>query len=426
MKQFLIAIGFVIACGLCLFHGWTLAIHSKTDVHTIHAVYVCITLAATFFIYEKISAVQKRLKRDDTEKIADILQKAISAMFVKDAQNLQKNIAQIKKFTPHHPLLFWLEGHVALLQHNNVDAKASLYKTLSEEQNSALGAYSLYMFYKNNNDYPAALETLDKIMETYPTSAEITRQAIIMHIQRCNIESILKYTEIAKKHKQLSAEELAAIYCFVATNTGDAQFLQKAYQLDTTLTLNTIQYARHLSANGFTKKAQKVLIKSFATKPDREIFKAYINLLIQDDQILKKAQKMLHANDCWEAHYEYGMLALENKAYMIAYKHLLQTYQIQQYTFIYDSLLEVWKNVEHLEHSSEQTWLNSSPTTVEFAWQCKNCRNTSHKWMPVCASCNQIASFFRTALVIYDDIMETTPSLEVITHNTQSNATLPY
>lgn len=424
MKNFLIAAGLVIASCFCLLYGCSITISTHTSSYNLHAVYIFITLAAIFFVWEKIANIQKQFASDPVEKMADTLQKAISAMFVKDAQSLQTHISQMRKFTPQHPMLFWLEGHMALLQHKNVDAKASLYKTLTEEKNSALGAYSLYMLYKQNNDYPAALETLDRIMETYPTSSEITRQAIIMHVQRCNITSVLKYTEIAKKNKQLSDKELAAIYCFIATNIADPQFLQKAYQLDVTLAANTIQYAKHLSSTGLTKKAQKALIRAFASHPDREIFKAYINLLSHDDQILKKAHRILSANDCWEGHYEYGILALEKQAYMIAYQHLLKAYQSQQYSFIYDALLEAWENTEQQE--SGQSWLNSSPTIVEFAWQCKNCRNTSHKWIPVCSSCNQMATFYRTALAIYDDIMDTPSYLEGMNTTAKTSEALSY
>jgi uncharacterized membrane-anchored protein len=385
---------------LALYHGGSVSFHISGNSVEIHIVVIAFVLGAIFYLYGKLTACFRNIffGKSKYEKGIESLEKAFSSMLLKDTSLMKKFIEKSRKHLGDIPIVSWLNGQLCRINGEEHMAKSIFYGLSEHENGTIFGAYGLCQLAAKNKSDNETLSAIDAILKVSSGSHDLALQAVAISVKNKNFSSAKQYLPFIKKHEKKNLIK-AIIYAEEAALTKNMELAKKSFKLAPGLSNNAINYAELLIKNQKDYRgARKILRKSFETFQDQEVFDKYV-ICKEDaselDQV-KLAEKLTRVvPQSWIVHFGLAQLAIRAGAYQLAFRSLLRAYDIEQYDFIADKLIDVAKNLANPKPPSAIEILSEplKSKRVFFTWRCDNCGIEESRWVPVCKCCCKIAEY---------------------------------
>jgi HemY protein len=369
-----------------------------------HSAIVILLIAIVYFLYLCLQFLCRKFislfssGKTKSENGIDNLQKAFSAILLKDKKLAEECLAKAKKYLGPIPLVSWLEGQLKIQLDDIHAAKAMFYSLCEKEKGTVLGAYSLCQLAMKDGSRRDAINSIDAIIRIHPHSPELLLKAIAISIRSREFSAARKYMTHLSKFTKAIQSVSAVINHEEGAHKGNPKLLHKAFELNPGLTCNAICLADHLMAEGEYQEARYVLSKSFQQSPHPDVFDKYVfcGEDISGLDAINLAKKIIKkAPDSWIGYYGLAKLALTEKMFPLAFQNFLLAHRHGSYDFIVEKLKETAALLKDPK-SPEVLEILATPLPskhVDFTWKCRRCGNRESEWMPLCGSCDAVAEF---------------------------------
>lgn len=328
--------------------------------------------------------IAHRFSRRSRRKGDDATTRALVALAAADASSARREAGRARRLLGDTPQTLLLTAEAARLAGREAEAAEALAALAGNQQASFLGLRGQLRQAIARSDWQAASTLAEAADAAYPGAGWLREERTRLAIRTGDWTGA---TRLAKDGVARAALGTAA----AAKETDPARALtlaRQAWEADASLTPAALEYARQLRAAGEERRAERVLVDSWAIRPHPDLAALVLTPSTQPQDALPAARKLAAANpDHPESHLLLARAALAGGSVAEARREADAAQAAglnQRRLFLLKAEIEQMEGNAAAASAALRDAAGAEPDPV---WRCTHCHSPSQVWHAACEVC---------------------------------------
>lgn len=325
----------------------------------------------------------------------------MTAVAAGNADQAARQARRAESLLDDAPLTYLLSAQAAQLANNENAAKVHFTSMLSRPETELLGVRGLLAHARRVGDHKTALAYARRALRIDPgvpwvslTSFELESRAGNWAASETALAAAVKSGAItASQARRRKAIACLGIALEAETAGRASQALDhalEAHKLDNALVPAALLAVRVAQSLGKNRKADNVILTTWAIAPHPELVAAYRNLRADEGLLerFRRIEKLVEVNPvAVESRIALAQGALEVQEFVAARNQLEPLIETGD-----SRVFDLMANLEGSEEDGQEAarlWRNRAEQATEPAWHCSACWASSHEWRAYCQSCER-------------------------------------
>ncbi len=330
----------------------------------------------------------------------------LAAVAAGDAAAARKLARRADTLLKAPPLTLLLSAQAAQLEGDEESARRCFEKMLARPETEFLGLRGLILQALRDNDDARALDYAQRAYPLQPSAPWLLDTLVSLHSKAGHWRAAQKLVEEAQHRKRLPAEAGRRQQAALLTERARAALkrgalsdafeqVRRAHDLDPALPPAAELLARLVADDGRTRRARKVLERTWRAAPHPGLATAYLDIA-GDAAPLDRYRAMTQLTKDNRDHPESRFIAAEAAVAAKLWGEAKQQLQKLESLAPTARVFRLWAQLAEAESHddvSARRWIDrAAEAEADKAWVCASCGTVADDWSAVCGHCGSFAT----------------------------------